>query len=107
MVKAALCSGAIQSCPPMKGAAMMHNYVLLEDDTQIAYSEMREDRTVGIAIERPRDFGFDAAETSLPALTWANVDGFTDDELRRLSVFLKNNAPLIVRFAQEASKQYA
>lgn len=86
---------------------MMYNYVQLEDETQIAYSEMREDRTVDIAIERPRDYGFDAAETSLPALVWSNVDGFSDGELVQLAAFLRNNAPLIVRFAQEASKQYA
>ncbi len=86
---------------------MMYNYVQLEDETQIAYSEMREDRTVDIAIERPRDYGFDAAETSLPALAWSSVDGFSDGELVQLAAFLRNNAPLIVRFAQEASKQYA
>lgn len=86
---------------------MMYDYVLLEDDTQIAYSEMREDRTVDIALERPRDYGFDTAETTLPSLNWKNIDGFTSAELVQLADFLRNNAPLIVRFAQEAAKQYA
>ena len=40
---------------------MMWEYVRLEDDTQVSYSEVREDNTVKVVVERPRDWGFDTA----------------------------------------------
>ena len=36
---------------------MMWNYVQFPDETQVAYSDVREDGTVRIDIERPRDWG--------------------------------------------------
>ena len=47
---------------------MLWSYVQLDDGTQFAYSETREDGTVRIAVERPVDFGFDHAECFLPAV---------------------------------------
>ena len=35
----------------------MWEYVRLEDDTQVSYSEVREDNTVKVVVERPRDWG--------------------------------------------------
>lgn len=52
------------------------SYVQLDDGTQVAYSETREDGTVRVAVERPVDFGFDHAECFLPA-----VDGSTSKDL--------------------------
>lgn len=46
---------------------MMWNYVQFPDETQIAYSDVREDGTVRIDIERPRDWGFDSARCIMPA----------------------------------------
>lgn len=34
----------------------MWEYVRLEDDTQVSYSEVREDNTVKVVVERPRDW---------------------------------------------------
>ena len=36
---------------------MMWNYVQFPDETQVAYSDVQEDGTVRIDIERPRDWG--------------------------------------------------
>ncbi|NGM17891.1 hypothetical protein [Xiamenia xianingshaonis] len=86
---------------------MFYNYVEMEDGTQVAYSEMRKDRTVMVAVERPCDFGFDHAECCIPAYSWSAVAGFSDEEVARLDEFVRNNAPLIMRLAQEAVKAYA
>ena len=44
---------------------MLWSYVQLDDGTQFAYSETREDGTVRVAVERPVDFGFDHADCFL------------------------------------------
>lgn len=51
---------------------MMWEYVRLEDDTQVSYSEVREDNTVKVVVERPRDWGFDTAKCILPAFNWVS-----------------------------------
>lgn len=86
---------------------MMWEYVRLEDDTQISYSDLRDDNTVLVVIERPRDWGFDTASCLLPAYLWSDIDGFSDEELSELDSFVHNNAPLILRFAFEGGRKYA
>lgn len=78
---------------------MFWSYVHLEDGTQFAYSETREDGTVRVAVERSVDFGFDHAECFLPAVKWFNVEGFTADDLDFLTEFVWSNAPLIFEHA--------
>ena len=46
---------------------MFYGYVKLEDETQFTYSELRDDHTVLVCVERPVDMGFDSAECLLPA----------------------------------------
>ena len=77
----------------------MWEYVRLEDDTQVSYSEVREDNTVKVVVERPRDWGFDTAECILPAFNWVSKEGFSEADLKELDDFVRNNAPLILRFA--------
>ena len=72
---------------------MFWSYVQLDDGTQFAYSETREDGTVRVAVERPVDFGFDHAECFLPAVKWFNVEGFTAE-------FVRSNAPFIFELAE-------
>lgn len=63
---------------------MMWSYAQFPDETQVAYSDVRVDRTVRIDIERPRDWGFDFARCIMPAYQWSDVDGFTDQEIEEL-----------------------
>ena len=86
---------------------MMYGYIKLADETQFAYSELREDHTVKVVVERPVDMGFDTATCILPAFAWSGVAGFSDEELAELESFMHHNAPLIMRLAGEASRQYA
>lgn len=74
---------------------MLWSYVQLDDGTQLAYSEIREDGAVRVAVERPVDFGFDHAECFLPAVKWFNVEGFSADDLDFLTKFVRSNSPYI------------
>ena len=78
---------------------MLWSYVQLDDGTQFAYPETREDGTVRVAVERPVDFGFDHADYFLPAVKWFNVEGFTADDLNFLTEFVSSNAPFIFELA--------
>ena len=68
---------------------MLWSYVQLDDGTQFAYPETREDGTVRVAVERPVDFGFDHTDYFLPAVKWFNVEGF-----------IRSNAPFIFELAE-------
>lgn len=80
---------------------MLRPYAQFPDETVIAYSDIREDQTVEIAIERPRDWGFDSARCLMPAYRWFDIDGFSDKDLAGFELFLRNNAPLIFEFAND------
>ena len=79
---------------------MLWSYVTLADETQVAYSDVREDDTVLVEIERPVDMGFDSARCLLPAYRWSGVEGFSEGEIKDLELFLRDNAPLIMELAQ-------
>lgn len=102
-----------QGCPlwkpylPVREASEMWEYVRLEDETRVSYSDLREDNTVKVVIERPRDRGFDTASCLLPSRSWLGIDGFTDEERAWLDEFINNNASLIMRFAYEGGRKYA
>jgi hypothetical protein len=85
---------------------MMWDYVQLEDETQIAYSDMRTDNTVLVTVERPRDWGFDTARCVLPAFEWSDVDGFSEHEMADLDEFVHDNAPLILRYVYEGRSSH-
>lgn len=54
---------------------MMWGYVQLPDETQFAYSDIREDGTVLMLIERPRDWGFDSARCIPPHISGRTSTG--------------------------------
>ena len=86
---------------------MLYDYAELEDGTQFAHSDVNEDNTVRVWVERPRDWGFDSASCLMPSYAWSHVDGFSEEELAGFTDFLKRNAPLIFRFAREGRRRYA
>lgn len=79
---------------------MMWDYMQLPDETQIAYSDIREGGTVLVGIERPRDWGFDSARCLLPSFRWSGIDGFDAGEIAGFESLLRNNAPLIFDLAE-------
>jgi hypothetical protein len=87
--------------------AMFYEYAELSDGTQVAYSDVLEDGTVEVSVERPVDLGFDSALCSVPSFEWARVDGFSEEEMALLDGFVHRNAPLILRLAREVPRTYA
>lgn len=79
---------------------MMWEYVTFPDETTLAYSDMRPDGTVRVAVERPVDMGFDSAQCLLPAYAWSGVEGFSAEELARLDAFVRDNAPFIFELSE-------
>ncbi len=79
----------------------MREYVRFDDDTQVSYSNVRDDNTILVVIERPRDWGFDTAKCLLPAITWIFTDGFDEADMANLDGFVRDNSPLIIRLAHE------
>lgn len=85
----------------------MWDYIRFPDETQVAYSDLREDGTVLIGIERPRDWGFDSARCLLPSYRWMEVDGFDNQEIKNLEKMLRDNAPLIFELAERPHDERA
>lgn len=86
---------------------MMYSYLKLPDDTRIAYSNILEDNTVLVGVERPVDGGFDSGCCRLPAYAWSEVEGFSPEEIGELTDLIERNSPLIWRLAGEVSRAYA
>ena len=78
----------------------MWNYASLEDETHIFYSNLHEDGSVSIAIERPHDWGFDSAKCLMPSYARSDVNGFSDEEVADIESFLRDNAPLIFELSE-------
>ena len=76
---------------------MMYPFLTLNDGTEIVHSEMREDETVKVCIEKPdaRD-GFHRASCILPGYWWIENHGFTDEEIERFMEVIQSTAHLIL-----------
>ena len=81
---------------------MMYPYLTLNDDTEITHSELRPDGRVKVYIETPdvRD-GFHNATCYLPDYTWESIHGYSDQEMEYFKRLIRDNAHLILEFAQE------
>lgn len=81
---------------------MMYPYVTLNDDTEITHSEMLSDGRVKVYIETPdlKD-GFHSAICYLPDYKWEDITGYSDEEMEYFKQFVRDNAHLIIEFAQE------
>lgn len=79
---------------------MFWDYIQLPDETQVAYSDIRDDGTVEVRVERPVDMGFDSARCVLPSFAWSDVEGFSAQDMKKLDALVRSNAPLIFEFAQ-------
>ena len=81
---------------------MMYPYMTLNDDTEITYSDMKDDGSVKVYIETPDEKdGFHNAVCWLPEYRWENIYGYTESEMIYFKTLVKNNAHLIIEFSQE------
>ena len=80
---------------------MMYPYLTLDDETEIVHSEMLEDHTVTVYIEKPDEKdGFHYATCYLPKYDWTDIFGFNDAEIAALQSIVENNAHLIIELSQ-------
>ena len=80
----------------------MYPFLTLDDNTGIVHSEMREDGTVKVYLERPDEKDcFHHAACYLPGYRWEDVFGFTKEELARYQEVIESTAHLILQFAKE------
>ena len=86
---------------------MFYDYAKLEDGTQVAYSQVLDDGSVEVSVERPVQLGFDSVRYRLPSFERFDVCGFSEMDVASLDAFIRRNAPLMLRLAREASKVYA
>lgn len=83
---------------------MMYPYITLADDTLITHSHLIEEngtQTVEVHFERPAETGFDSARCVLPTYEWKFNEGFTPKEMAFFDEFLRNNAHLLYRYAEQ------
>ena len=89
---------------------MMYPYMTLSDETEITHSHLMErdgQQTVVVHFARPRENGFDSARCVLPAYTWKFNEGYSKEEIAFFEEFLRHNAHLIYRYAQQGGIQCA
>lgn len=80
---------------------MMFPYLTLDDGSEIVHSEMLEDHTVKVYIEKPDEKdGFHYVSCYLPIYEWKDNFGFNDDEIRNYQTIIENNAHLIIELSQ-------
>lgn len=81
---------------------MMYPFMTLNDETEIVHSEMREDGTVKVYIEKPDEkYCFRHATCYLPEYKWEDVYHFSDDDIDRFNDIIKSTAHLIMEFSQD------
>lgn len=87
---------------------MMYPFLTLNDDTEIVHSEMKQDGTVKVYIEKPDSHdGFHNVTCYLPQYEWRDNFGFTDDEIARYKKVVESTAHLILEFAETGGFQNA
>ncbi len=81
---------------------MMYPFLTLDDDTEIVHSEMRPDGSVKVYVETPDEKdGFHDATCFLPEHRWTDIHGYSDKQMERFQEIVRNNAHLILEFAQK------
>lgn len=79
----------------------MYPYLTLNDGTEIVHSEMLQDNTVVVYLEKADEKdGFHYASCSLPGYEWKDVFGFTEEEIKFYKTIIENNAHLILELSK-------
>lgn len=81
---------------------MMFPFLTLDDNTEITHSEMLEDGTVKVYVEKPDDKDcFHNALCYLPEYRWENINGFEKSEIQKYQEIIESTAHLILEFSQK------
>ena len=80
---------------------MMYPFMTLNDETEIVHSDMQEDGTVKVYIERPDEqYGFKHATCWLPQYKWENIYHFSEEEIKQFEEIIRSTEHLIMEFSQ-------
>ncbi len=82
----------------------MKNYYSTVDNIVLTFSDIEEKNgfdEITVYFERPNNDGFDFAEGRLPENLFYKSFGFSEDELIKLNKYIRNNASLIWKIAQD------
>ncbi len=87
---------------------MMYPLMTLNDETEIVHSDMKENGTVKVYIERPDEkYGFRHATCWLPQYKWEDIYHFSKEEIEQLEEIIRSAAHLIIEFSQEGGFEHA
>jgi hypothetical protein len=83
---------------------MMYPFLTLDDGMEIVHSEMKEDGSVKVYMEKPdaKD-GFHYATCWLPEYRWEDVFGLSQQEIDRCREVIESTAHLILEAPTRAS----
>lgn len=82
---------------------MMYPFMTLDDGTEIVYSEMKNDGSVKVYMEKTDEKdGFHYATCYLPEYRWEDIFGLTEQEIFRCQEVIETSSQLIIQFAQES-----
>ena len=87
---------------------MMYSFLTLDDETEIAHSEMLDNGTVKVYLEKPDEKDcFYHATCYLPGYHWEEIVGFSEEEMERYKEVIESTAHLIIEFSQEGGFGHA
>ena len=99
--------------PPLTGGGkevsqMMYPFLTLEDQTEIVHSEMMDNGSVKVYVEKPdeKDF-FHNAVCWLPGYKWEDIQGFTKAEIANYEEIIRSMVHLIMEFSQKGGLEGA
>ena len=80
---------------------MVYPFLSLDDNTEIVHSELLENGSVKVYIEKPDEKDcFHHLTCYLPQYKLEDVFGFNDDEIEKYMEIIKSTAHLIMEFAK-------
>ena len=79
---------------------MLYPYLVLPDEVEVLHTNILDSGRVEVHFEQATDMGFNSARCELPAYNWIIQEGFSQAQLQEFETFLRNNAHLIFKYAQ-------
>ncbi len=76
---------------------MMYPFMTLNDGTEIVHSDMQENGTVKVYIEKPDEkYCFRHATCWLPQYRWEDIYHFGDEEIKKFQEIIKSSNLLLI-----------
>ena len=77
---------------------MMYPFLTLDDQTEIVHSQLLDDGSVKVYVEKPDEKDcFHYATCFLPEYRWEDVSGFSEAEIQKYQEIISSTAHLIMR----------